>query len=377
MSQYRVVENDTPESIATRNHLPWAVIWGNPANAELQRTRGGAGGHPEPGDTLFIPDAQTVTAAPGNNAAQAPRDREYYITRSFNTAFSSSTQSDPEGFRRREDADWNPELGWAHNRARIIKLYDYYRRVYLLRPNIFFWAGLGRMAGGAVFGGLDFLHSMGGSGVNVQRTMRIMVAIGKAIFLDLAWQHEAYLDDPQRAIDLAAEYDLDQHSDPQFSYASSWRWIHLREGTSTDSVGSDASYDEDASSIARHDVSHANESLLHNEQWRIIQPYYDRILHDEGMRGETARTSAFTNNVHPYHRPFLEFRSYGNILVFDDRWAWITGPYRMWNDWAELPQAERERLVNLSLDDMFHQRWGQILQGGPGVPPGSYTSEDA
>lgn len=373
MSQYRVVAGDTPESLAARHHLPWTVIWGNPTNAELQRTRGGPGGHPEPGDTLFIPATQTVTAAPGNNAAQAPRDREYYLSRSFNNAFGGGRQADPDGFRRREDADWNPELGWGHNRDRISRLYDYYQRVYQLRPSIFLWAGLGRMAGGAVFGGLDLFHSMNGGSEDVIRTMRIMVAIGKAIFLDLAWQHEAYVDDPQRAIDLAAAYDLDQRSDPRYSYAAAWTAIRASENAGT----VDASMDVDDATIAaaRERISRANESLLHNEQWRIIQPYYDRILHDSGMRRATGMTSAFTNNIHPYHRPFLEFRSNGSVFVADDRWAWISGQFHMWDDWAAIPQDERQRLARMSLDDSFHQRWGTILTSGPGVPPGAYTSE--
>jgi len=80
--------------------------------------------------------------------AGAPRDRGAYLSQAYINAFG-----------KYDEPDWDPEQGFAANRDRIVKLYDYYRDTYLKRPNQFLWAGLGRMAGGAVVGGVDIWSS--------------------------------------------------------------------------------------------------------------------------------------------------------------------------------------------------------------------------
>src|SRR5262245_27536537 len=107
-------------------------------------------------------------------------DRQFYLERSYNKAFG---QFDP--------FNWNPDVGFKPNEQRIVKLYDYYRDTYLARPDLFLWAGLGRMAGGAVLGGLRIYVATGSE----SEFTRKMVEIGKRIFEDLAWQHEAILDE--------------------------------------------------------------------------------------------------------------------------------------------------------------------------------------
>jgi len=61
--------------------------------------------------------------------------------------------------------------------------------LYLKRPDEFLWAGLGRLAGGAVVSGSDL--AVDGGETFLTKTM---IRIGKAVFNDLAWQHEAFLD---------------------------------------------------------------------------------------------------------------------------------------------------------------------------------------
>src|SRR5882672_138388 len=103
--------------------------------------------------------------------AGAPRDRGYYLSQAYVNAFGVY-----------DEPDWDPEKGYSANRDRIVKLYDYYQATYLKQPDVFLWAGLGRMAGGAVVGGLDLLAH--GEETFLTKTM---VRIGKAIFHDLAW----------------------------------------------------------------------------------------------------------------------------------------------------------------------------------------------
>ncbi|MFI9503313.1 peptidoglycan-binding protein [Nocardia sp. NPDC052566] len=75
---------------------------------------------------------------------------------------------------------WDPDQGYLFNRPRIVDLYGYYRDLYLSAPDLFLWAGLGRMAGGAVVGGLDADPGFA--------DQTVMVRIGRDIFFDLAAQ---------------------------------------------------------------------------------------------------------------------------------------------------------------------------------------------
>ena len=218
--------------------------------------------------------------------AGAPRDRGYYLSQAYVNAFGAY-----------DEPDWNPEQGYAANRDRIIKLYDYYKDTYLKRPDQFLWAGLGRMAGGAVVGGLDLVVHGGETFLT-----KTMVQIGKAIFHDLAWQHEAFLDDPQLAINNAAAQGAT--SPARRSYADAWRDI--------------ASGDS------------------------------DRI----------------TSKIHPYLRDFLVRFPTGDVIAADDRWAWITEDDGMWEKWknmATVAPEERTRLVSLSFSDILNQRFDPVV----------------
>lgn len=179
--------------------------------------------------------------------------------------------------------DWVPELGFAVNRPQIIDVYNYYRDLYLARTGLFLWAGLGRMAGGTVVGGLDSDPGL------IDQV--IMVRIGRDIFFDLAWMHEAVLDRPDIVIELAELHDRFntyprydevgvvryQPGTPARSYAQAWTKI----------LSGDPSQ-----------VVAGNLDLLENEQWSIIQPHYDwlRRVAFAGL------PTPFANSIHPYHR---------------------------------------------------------------------------
>jgi hypothetical protein len=140
-------------------------------------------------------------------------DRHFYLRRAYEKAFGQF-----------DEASWDPEAGFKANEARILKLYDYYRDTYLARPDLFLWAGLGRMAGGAVIGGFRLLMTPGLFGLSTETFLtRTLVRIGKAIFHDLAWQHEAILDNPVEALALIAQHDL--VSSARTSYALAWTHI--------------------------------------------------------------------------------------------------------------------------------------------------------
>jgi hypothetical protein len=199
------------------------------------------------------------------------------------------------------------------------------------------------MAGGTGVGGLDLVASGGETFLT-----KTMVRIGKAIFHDLAWQHEAFLDDPQTGIDNAAAQDAT--SPARRSYADAWR----------DIVSGDSQR-----------IANGNKALLENEQFTIIQPLYDQIA----ASSETLvfrRTRAFTNKIHPYHRDFLVRFPTGDVIKGDDRWAWITEDDGMWAKWTMMPSVasdERTRLVSLSFSDILGQRFDPVVDAL--MPPGA------
>ncbi len=244
---------------------------------------------------------------------------------------------------------WQPELGFALNRPQIVDVYEYYRDVYLARPDTFLWAGLGRMAGGAVVGGLDL------NPLDVINSV-VMVRIGRDIFYDLAWLHEAYLDQPDAVVELAglhdrfnsyARYDAAGNvgyvpAPPSTSYAAAWRKI----------VSGDP-----------QSVADGNRDLLQNEQWSIIQPHYDHLktLPFAGL------PSGVTGAIHPYQRDFVEEVQGGDVLGAEDRWRWITG--NMWQNWVLAGAAERSRLVSLPFASLCRREFGE--PGRPDLlPPG-------
>ena len=262
----------------------------------------------------------------------AGKDREFYLSQAYVRAFG----------QRDEDA-WDPNQGFRANRPRILMLYNYYQSTYLKTPDLFLWAGLGRMAGGAVVSGLDIASALGETFLT-----QTMVQIGKSIFHDLAWQHEAFLDDPQTAIGLAGQHDAAFPA--RRSYADAWRAI--------------ASGDSGQ-------VADGNRALLENEQFSIIQPLYDKIA-ASSEASLFSHTRAFTDKIHPYHRDFLVSFPTSDVIIAQDRWAWITEDGGMYAKWVLMPSVsstERTRLVSLSFDDLLRQNFAPVV--GALMSPGA------
>jgi hypothetical protein len=269
-------------------------------------------------------------------------DSQFYLKRSYEKAFGQFDRD-----------NWDPRLGFAANQARILKLYDYYRDAYLARPDIFLWAGLGRMAGGAVVGGLRTLIATASENFLTEK----MVEIGKRIFEDLAWQHEAILDDEANAVTLAAQHDK------AFPARRSYReaWTHI---------------------LSRDDgrIATGNKMLLENEQFTIIQPLYNEIAARPAHVGDMRSLSAFTNSIHPYHRDFLLSLPTGDIVRDTDRWSWITETGGLWEKWGEkrgdaalpivMSKAERVRLVSLSMDKIIKRAFAPV--DASLLPPGAF-----
>lgn len=254
-------------------------------------------------------------------------------------------------------ADWIPSRGYLANRPRIIKLYDYYRDTYNRAPKVLLWAGLGRMAGGAVVSGLDILSIV--PGFQDGEIGVAMVEVGRAIFDDLAWLHEAILDDVDAALELAREQDLSRPARRSYEEA----------------VGNIISTGLGAFDGGGEVIASGNHALLEIEQFSIIQPIYDRLRASAAFLEFFAlsKTSAFTREVHPYHLDFLlSFPTtlLKDILLANDRWEWINLPAGMWEKWSQgfrgpsigVSETERSRLVNIPLDRALRREYAPVVQ---------------
>lgn len=287
-------------------------------------------------------------------------DRNFYIKQSFQNAFPADGWS----------INWNPANGFAANRAVMLAVYNYYRDL-LNYDDKLWWAGLGRMAGGAVYGGL-VRDGFGDSTMTPDTGLfrRTMVKIGKDIFLDIAWQHEVYR---QCKDNLGGNFDelfrltrerdqstapTDPTPEPGMEYEQAWRLI-------TKSGATDA------------DLAAGNKILLRNEQKIIIQPNYDMMKAANETSFVMSKLGVFTPNIHPYHLSFtLAMGTSVNVVDFDPRWTWITKDASMLDNWCKAGNTERRRLANLPMEpDIINQRWGQI--GRPDLlPPGAPGDDD-
>jgi hypothetical protein len=254
--------------------------------------------------------------------------RDRYIRRAFAAAFAS------------EEDGWNPEDGYATNRSYLARLYGYYGSLYVAKPDRFLWAGFARLGGASVIGGLEYLvRKPLPNHPDPSLLTSSLVAIAKAIFLDLAWQHEVFLDDPELAIELGREHDA--RFPARTSYEAAWNRI--------------TSGEADA-------VAEGNRDLLANEQFSIVQPFYDLMVADPEAGPVFRRSGGSARCIHPYHRDFAEVVPGGDLSDPDQRWASIDEPGGMWDAWVALPSEERLRLVKLPLDDLVAQRWGPVIE---------------
>jgi hypothetical protein len=230
-----------------------------------------------------------------------------------------------------DEAAWNPALGFRKNRAVLDKLYYYYQQLYFKNPQQFLWAGLARLTGGQVLFGMANLSRIAKDPCVL--TQQIM-AVAKAIFERMAWQHELFLVDKHTLSEVCTQLDA---CDPSIHpYTACWSFI------SRNTV---------------EDIALGNKMLLKNEQQSTIQPHYDVIKKDPYSARYFWFTRFVMRQIHPHHHRFIFSQPFGDVTKITDRWKWIDGSSGMWQTWCNLPQAERDRLVALDNDAVIHHHW--------------------
>ncbi|HET8644334.1 MAG TPA: hypothetical protein VFO85_02520 [Vicinamibacteria bacterium] len=252
-----------------------------------------------------------------------------------------------------DPARWDPSDGFKANEENIKKVYALYAQWYLAHPELK-WAGMAKLAGGSVYGGLlslqeqrpgwsprdilvPFLIYDKGKQVQMDKVERIFVEMQKNIFMDMAWQHQAYAEGGLSA--LAAAYNRGDMSAANFE---AWSKI--------------ASGDPGAQ-------WEGNKTLLMREQSEILPPDYERIRDLWG--GGTIAENISENTVSPIPggAPFQKLHPHGDVTDFEDRWKWIED--QMLPEYKALGDDYTRTLVNQPLDQLARREFAPDPRRAP------------
>ncbi|GAA5521935.1 DUF4157 domain-containing protein [Aliifodinibius salicampi] len=228
-------------------------------------------------------------------------------------------------------SDWEPSEGFETNRETVMNVYAYYEYLYQTDSDLL-WAGMAKLAGGTVFGAMEQAQSAQRMARAVpqvapiadyysNRLMELLLAMQKDIFLDLGWQHQAYI---ERGLEC------------------------LESIMAGDNIPIEAWRDIASGESGR--VSEGNQALLRREQEEILPPYYDEIQDIPDMDILPQAMSLLSQSPIPSGRSFDEVVEDGDITEFEDRWRWITED--MLPKYENLPEEYRSRLVDTPLEQL-------------------------
>jgi hypothetical protein len=248
---------------------------------------------------------------------------------------------------------WDPGAGFEANQENIKKVYALYAKWYLDHPELK-WAGMAKLAGGSVYGGFlsmveerpgwgwAFLGPLGVGYAKTKRTQmdkveRIFVGMQKNIFMDLAWQHQAYTEGGLPALKAA-------YASGDMSLANYEAWVKIATG------------DENAR-------WEGNKTLLLREQSEVLPPDYRRIQDLWFGDSITDEISSNTASPIPGGDPFRRLYPDGDVTTFEDRWKWIEN--QMLPEYRALGDAHTRALVAQPLEELAKRQFAPR----PSSPP--------
>jgi hypothetical protein len=235
---------------------------------------------------------------------------------------------------------WVPSAGFQANRENVKKVYAYYTALYNQNHNLL-WAGMAKLAGGTVYGGLQtglvvkVAAGVAGGTIGQGQAQFVenkLVAMQQDIFMDLAWQHQAYI---ERGIcELDTAYRRGDISKDNFQF-----WLDI-----------DSGYPQQ--------VWRGNKALLHQEQFNVLDPTY-RQIRGGLLGGPTAwMLSRMTESPIPGGKPFSEVVPGGDVTKFQDRWQWIETD--MLPSYQQLTPDYRTTLINEPLEDLATRQFAAV-----------------
>lgn len=227
----------------------------------------------------------------------------------------------------------------------VQKVYAFYQALYNQKPTQFLWAGLAKIAGGAVWNGLNLAQSQFVAPVLTAEArlfppategqvdaylianteIPVFLQMQQDIFNDLAWQFEAYRYVGLFAIKLLPLVDQNTGLDQNTQSA----WVNIDSGNATQIVV-------------------GNNALLLREQNTVLQRDYNQFQWPVGnILGE------FTQALFPQSQTFTQVEgNLANIANFQTRWDWISRS--ILPTWNNASQAQRTAWVNAPLGSLAH-----------------------
>jgi len=235
-----------------------------------------------------------------------------------------------------DPSTWLPRLGFRANIDNINKVYEYYAGLYLENPRLR-WAAMAKLAGGEVYRGLEtelqpaieFAEALDDHdpytiGLNdiydayAGSMILILLEMQQDIFVDLAWQHQAYREKGISALKMAWERG-------EISWDNYQAWLDID------------SADEDR-------IWEGNKSLLYREQSMILEGGEEQLgLGPPGPAGPKQGFHAHYGRIRnipdddnipkdmsekalspiPGGTRFSKVVPGGDITLLKDRWKWI------------------------------------------------------
>ncbi|MGO9342322.1 MAG: SH3 domain-containing protein [Acidimicrobiales bacterium] len=247
------------------------------------------------------------------------------------------------------------------NRTIIHSVYDYYGALYRRNPAKCRWAGLARVAGGPFFKGFITINEIEKKGATAgvlgpllgplspvgalsaaecQIALAALMQMGKRIFFDMAWQHEAYTVGgitEIRRLKAAGEFDQPFKDEPVPS-----RCPEFWEDIDRDEAGSWA----------------GNQSLFDREQRQILPRGYGRLSFLPMVQTIMTRLA---DTPHPWGHSFNDF--FHQDVVSEkhvvtnttDRWSWMKDD--VLPTWQARSEGERGKVVALSLEGLMDRKF--------------------
>jgi hypothetical protein len=237
-----------------------------------------------------------------------------------------------------DPATWNPDAGFKYNERIVERAYAYYMGLFNHNENLL-WAGMAKLAGGQVYRGLTITQtSIDAAAMTSDQVPSADVIIfyasivqvelliaQRAIFEDLAWQHQAFAEGGLPALVAASAAGVP---------VDGWR---------------------DIASGDHGRVRRGNRALLRREQEVVLAPFYASIRDIPDLDQIPKRMYADALSPIPGGKPFREVVPGGDITLYRDRWRWIETD--MLPAYEQLTPGRRRQLVNTPLADLAAQRW--------------------